>query len=112
MAYREAEPRLRTTYASTVRVRVLGDVDTRTGLQLEFPSAPRRRLARHQQAHHQHQRPRDPSPPPRPAAPTSDKAEAAAPPPHGPGSTRTTESRSRVVASKVVHVPATPGPSG
>lgn len=40
MGYREvADPRLRTTYASTVRVSVLGDVDTRIGLQLEFPSA-------------------------------------------------------------------------
>lgn len=41
MGHKEvAEPPLRTMYASTVRVRVLGDVDTRIGLQLEFPSAP------------------------------------------------------------------------
>jgi hypothetical protein len=41
MGHKEVtEPPLRTKFASTVRVRVLGDVDTRIGLQLEFPSAP------------------------------------------------------------------------
>src|SRR5215831_14924375 len=41
MMYKEVEdPRLRTTYAATVRVRVIGDVDSDINLQLEFPSAP------------------------------------------------------------------------